>query len=131
MQKYLIIGAALIAALYIMLSEAKPSLKPSATKVVDSASAVSMVDGKQVIAIAVNKGYSPNRIEARAGVPTVLSFQTQNTFDCSTALIIPSLNVRKQLKPTEKFDVPLELKTGDVLRGSCSMGMYDFSISFK
>jgi plastocyanin domain-containing protein len=59
---------------------------------------VSIVDGKQVIEILARGGYSPRKTVAKAGVPTILRVKTQNTYDCSSALVIPALNYRKFLE---------------------------------
>ncbi|MEI6649845.1 MAG: cupredoxin domain-containing protein [Candidatus Moraniibacteriota bacterium] len=89
-------------------------------------------DGKQIIEIAVKGGYSPKSITATAGMPTVLRFVTDNTFDCSSSLSIPAINYRKNLPRTGTTDVDVPAQTaGTTLRGSCSMGMYSFTVNFE
>ena len=58
---------------------------------------VSMQDGKQVITIDAKGGYSPKITNAKAGVPTIIKLNTQGTFDCSSAISIPSLGYRNNL----------------------------------
>ena len=41
---------------------------------------VSVVDGKQVIEIRAKGGYQPRRSIAKAGIPTVIRFNTNGTF---------------------------------------------------
>ena len=91
-----------------------------------------MVDGKQIITINAKGGYSPKLTTAKAVMPTVINMKTQGTFDCSSALTIPSLGISKNLPPTGEtlIDVPPQ-NAGTTLQGHCSMGMYNFAINFN
>ncbi|MEK7628984.1 MAG: cupredoxin domain-containing protein [Patescibacteria group bacterium] len=91
-----------------------------------------VVDGKQVIEIKAKGGYTPREILAKADMPTVIKVKTQGTFDCSSALVIPSLNYRSNLSPSgvTEIEVPPQ-KIGAVINGTCAMGMYGFSIKFN
>jgi len=93
---------------------------------------VSIVDGKQIITINAKGGYAPQITTAKADVPTIIKMDTRGTFDCSSALVIPSLNYRKSLPPSGEtlIDVPPQ-KAGTKLQGLCAMGMYNFSINFN
>jgi plastocyanin domain-containing protein len=95
-------------------------------------SAVSESNGTQYIDITAKGGYTPNSITAKANTKTVLRVKTSSTFDCSSALVIPSLNYRNNLPPTAitEIDVPPQ-EANSVLRGSCAMGMYRFAINFN
>src|ERR1035437_5756964 len=55
---------------------------------------VTMENGKQIIAINVKGGYSPRVSTAKAGIPTILRFKTNGSFDCSSSLYLPSINYR-------------------------------------
>ena len=93
---------------------------------------VSVVDGKQIITINAKGGYSPKVTTAKAGMPTVIKMDTQGTFDCSSALTIPSLGYRNNLPPSGEtaIDVPPQ-KAGTTMRGLCAMGMYNFAVNFN
>ncbi|OHA59847.1 MAG: hypothetical protein A2589_03365 [Candidatus Vogelbacteria bacterium RIFOXYD1_FULL_46_19] len=93
---------------------------------------VTVVDGQQVIDLAAKGGYTPQVTEAAAGLPTVIKMSTAGTFDCSSALVIPSINYRANLPATgvTKIVIPPQV-AGSQLQGSCSMGMYGFTINFK
>lgn len=93
---------------------------------------VSVVDGKQIITINAKGNYSPKATTAKAGMPTVIKMNTQGTFDCTSALTIPSLGYRKNLPPSGEtlIDVPQQ-KSGSTIRGVCAMGMYNFSVNFN
>lgn len=97
-----------------------------------AANNVSILDGKQIIAISAKGGYWPKITSAKAGLPTVIKMDTQGTFDCSSALIIPSLSYRKYLPPSGEtlIDIPPQ-KSGATIRGLCAMGMYNFTINFN
>jgi Cu+-exporting ATPase len=89
-------------------------------------------DGQQRIDITVRGGYEPSNIVAKAGVPTVLRMRTRGTYDCSSALVIPALNVQQLLPADGETDIviPAEKAIG-TLQGMCSMGMYRFAIRFE
>ncbi len=92
---------------------------------------VSIVDGKQIVEVSVQGGYRPRKSIAKAGVPTVLRFVTNNTYDCSSSVRIPSMGYSAFLPSTGKTDVDLGVQQAGVLRGSCGMGMYTFEIDFQ
>ena len=92
---------------------------------------VSIVDGKQIIEIKVKGGYQPSKSFAKAGIPTILRFTTNGTFDCSASIRIQSLNIYKNLPQTGTTDVDLGTTTSGTMNGTCGMGMYPFQIEFK
>ena len=92
---------------------------------------VSIVDGKQIIIIDVKGGYNPEKSVAKAGIPTVIRFVTRGTFDCSSFIRIPSLNVSQALPQTGSTDVSVGSQQAGVLNGTCGMGMYRFNVEFK
>ncbi len=92
---------------------------------------VTVVDGKQIIEIDVKGGYSPRITTAKADIPTVIKMKTSGTFDCSSALTIPSLSYRTNLPQSgvTEIEVPAQ-KVGSNLQGICAMGMYNFAVNF-
>jgi Cu+-exporting ATPase len=93
---------------------------------------VAVVDGVQIIDIAAKGGYSPRVTEAQANVPSILRVNTKGTFDCSSALVIPSLGYRKNLPPSDVTDIELPpQEAGTSLQGLCAMGMYSFTVNFN
>ena len=88
-------------------------------------------DGSQLITIMARGGYSPRQVTAKAGVETTLRMKTNGTYDCSSSLVIPSLNYETFLPPTGERDIQISAsKANGTLDGLCSMGMYSFRISF-
>ena len=82
-------------------------------------------------------GYSPRKIEAKAGVPTILIMTSEGAFGCERAFNIVDANAKKVLlseilpeNGQTKFDLGTQAK-GTVLYGVCSMGMYYFQMSFS
>lgn len=85
-----------------------------------------------MIDLTAKGGYSPNYIEAKAGIPTELHVTTQGTFDCSASLVITSLGYENILEPTGVETIAIAAnKAKGTLEGTCGMGMYDFEIAFK
>ncbi len=92
---------------------------------------ISVIDGKQIIDLTAKGGYSPGKSIAKAGIPTILRFTTNGTFDCSSSIRIPSMNVSKNLALAGITDIDLGSPKVGILRGSCGMGMYPFEIDFQ
>ena len=72
-------------------------------------------------------GYSPSTLRVKQDVPVRWVITSESSFSCASSLVVPSLNIKKNLKkgeniieftPTEKGTIPF----------SCSMGMYRGSI---
>ncbi|EKD99657.1 MAG: hypothetical protein ACD_22C00215G0003 [uncultured bacterium] len=94
-------------------------------------SAVSEINGIQYIELTAKGGYFPNSITAKANISTVLRVKTTQTFDCSSALVIPSLDYRKNLPPNGTTEIEIPAQPIDAtIQGMCSMGMYRFKIKF-
>jgi plastocyanin domain-containing protein len=89
---------------------------------------VTRVDGKQIIEIRAKGGYLPRVTTAQAGIPTTLRINTSGTFDCSSAIRIPSLKVSKNLPASGVTDIDLGTLAPGKIAGNCSMGMYPFEI---
>ena len=99
---------------------------------VSTAGGSGVENGRQIIDIAAKGGYTPNVIEAQAGIPTDLRVFTNGTYDCSSSIVIPSLGYQEMLQATgtETISLTAEQAQG-TLEGMCSMGMYRFEIAFK
>lgn len=92
---------------------------------------VSIVDGKQIVEIRAKGNYSPRKSVAKAGIPTILRFNTEGTFDCTSVMRIPSMNITKNLPPSGSTDIDLGSPAVATLQGTCGMGMYPFEIEFQ
>lgn len=92
---------------------------------------VSIVDGVQIVEITAKGGYQPRRSIAKSGVPTIIRFDTNSTFDCSSSVRIPSMDISKSLPISGTTDINLENPNSGILQGTCGMGMYLFEIDFQ
>lgn len=92
---------------------------------------VSIVDGQQIITLSAKGGYLPGVSVAKAGIPTILRVETKGTFDCSSAIRIPSLKVAKNLPATGSTDLALGSLESGTIQGNCGMGMYPFQINVE
>ena len=92
---------------------------------------VTVEDGKQVITLMAKNGFAPRKSIAKADIPTVLRLDTNGTFDCSSVVRLPSLNITQNLPPSGVTDVNLGSQVAGVIYGTCGMGMYPFEIDFQ
>jgi plastocyanin domain-containing protein len=125
-----IISIGLVAAAVI----ASPNIavnRDSGTPISAGRQNVVMEEGVQIIEIDAKGGYLPRKSVAQAGIPTVLRFNTVNTFDCSAAVRIPSLDISKTLPQTGSTDIDIGTPEAGPFKGSCGMGMYPFEIEFE
>lgn len=85
----------------------------------------------QIVEITAKGGYSPRVTRAKSGIPTMIKFITHGTFDCSSAVTIPSIGFSTNLPPGGEASVNIPAQSsGSSLKGSCSMGMYHFEVQF-
>lgn len=92
---------------------------------------VSIIDGKQIVDIRAKGGYQPRKSIAKAGIPTIVKFNTNGTFDCSSSVRIPSLDIDKVLPQSGETEIDIGINKVGILQGTCGMGMYPFEIEFK
>lgn len=102
-----------------------------ATPQIANANNVSIVDGTQIIEISAKGGYQPRKSIAKAGIPTIIRFDTKGTFDCSSSVRIPSMNISKSLPQTGSTDIDIGTQQVATLQGTCGMGMYPFEVEFQ
>ncbi|MBP6889084.1 MAG: cupredoxin domain-containing protein [Candidatus Moranbacteria bacterium] len=88
-------------------------------------------DGKQYIEIRAKGGYLPRVSVAKAEMPTILRFRTESTFDCSSQVLIPSLNISQVLSSSGVTETNLGVLKPGTIQGLCSMGMYSFEIQVE
>jgi plastocyanin domain-containing protein len=130
MKKIILPLVAIIIIIFIVVIFNKPKEQPPLAT--QTTSNVTINYDTQTVVITAKGGYSPRNTSARANTPTTLKIQTNSTFDCSSALVIPSLNYRKNLPPSGEttIEIPPQ-KSGTTIRGLCSMGMFSFNLKFN
>lgn len=79
----------------------------------------------------IDRGYAPDVLYAKAGVPVTLTLVTQNSYGCARAFTIPRLGVREILPETGRVVVQLPPQGPGSLQFACSMGMYGGQIQFQ
>ena len=134
MFKILGIFAGIIVVLYgitFLVQEKAKEVPVADTSQASMVNPVEVVDGKQIIQIKAKGGYSPMKVTAQAGMPTTLRVTTKGTFDCSSAIRVPSMNISEALPPTGETDIDLGTPKSGKLAGTCGMGMYPFEIDFQ
>ena len=77
----------------------------------------------------LNNGYKSDVTTLKAGVPVRLKMITSNTYSCSRAFTIPSLNISKILPATGEETIEFTPSKPGRLAYSCSMGMYTGSFN--
>jgi plastocyanin domain-containing protein len=93
---------------------------------------VEIKDGVQYVTINAKGGYFPKVSTAKAGIPTKLIIKTDDTFDCSAALVVRSVGFQNILPQTGETEIDLGIpKAGEPLEGVCGMGMYSFKVNFE
>lgn len=124
-----LLAGAIISGIVFLLSGGSGEAEVSGQ---DNTVNVSIVDGKQIVEITAKGLYSPKKTVAKANMPTIIKIKTDGTFDCTKSLNFPSLGLRKSLPPTGETLVELpEQKSGSVVKGVCTMGMYSFAVNFN
>jgi plastocyanin domain-containing protein len=89
-------------------------------------------DNLQTISIeANNAGYLPSTTFAQADINTVLIVDSIATYGCAQTLTIPKLGIQKVLPSNGKLEIEIPPQDKDTkLQGSCTSGIYTFTISF-
>ncbi len=122
-----IIVAILLIGGAFMLTKGDSVTQPDAQDVVNN---VRVVDGTQIVTINAKGGYQPQKSTAKAGISTIIRFDTSGTFDCSSSVRIPSMGISEMLPQTGSTDIAIGAQQVATLQGTCGMGMYPFEIEF-
>lgn len=104
------------------VSPAQQSLKNDAPNMSVSSSASR--SGVQVVRLTQDGyGYHPQTITVERGRPVKMVVMSTNPYSCASSLIIPKMNVQKNLQSGENIIEFTPMETGTI-PFSCSMGMY-------
>lgn len=96
-------------------------------------SGVEIKNNIQVVTMAeTNRGYAPNKFTILKDVPVRWIIDARAPYSCASALIVPALNIKRQLKSGENIIEFTPTKIGTI-PFSCSMGMYtgSFTVTAK
>jgi plastocyanin domain-containing protein len=92
---------------------------------------IEIKDGIQYITVNAKGGYYPRITTAKAGIPTKLIMKTDGTYDCSSSLILRSIDYQKILPKTGEEIIDLGTPESGPFQGMCGMGMYNFVVNFE
>ncbi len=92
---------------------------------------IEIKDGIQYVTIDAKGGYLPRVSTAKAGIPTKLIVKTNGTYDCSSSLSIRAIDYQKILPQTGEEVIDIGIQKVGPFQGTCSMGMYSFTINFE
>lgn len=81
-------------------------------------------DGRQVVDVVVDRGYHPDAIVARAGVPLRLIFRRDDDDACSERVVFSSPHLDRRLAATGPTTIDLPAQPPGEVRFTCGMGRY-------
>ena len=81
-------------------------------------------DGTQEVAIVVDRGYDPCRIELVAGVPATLHFERRGDDPCTELLVSELWPNAHRLTPNASTDIRFTPERIGHFTFTCGMGMY-------
>lgn len=81
-------------------------------------------DGKQEVTVLVERGFRPDLITARAGVPLRLKFFRNEAAACSEWVIIEGVGIERHLPEGKITEVEFTPTRPAELLFTCRMGMY-------
>lgn len=80
--------------------------------------------GWQVVDVVVDRGYHPDAIVARAGIPLRLVFRREDDDTCSERIIFSAPHLDRRLAATGATTIELPAQTPGEVRFTCGMGRY-------
>jgi cobalt-zinc-cadmium efflux system membrane fusion protein len=81
-------------------------------------------DAGQTTRITVGeRGYEPSRVTLHPGLPTHLTFIRTTDKTCGTAVVFPSLNIRRELPLNQPVDIELTTPKTGAIEFACGMNM--------
>ena len=81
-------------------------------------------DGRQVVDVVVDRGYHPDAIIARAGLPLRLVFRRDDDDACSERVVFSSPHLDRRLAATGPTTIDLPAQPPGEVRFTCGMGRY-------
>jgi membrane fusion protein, heavy metal efflux system len=70
-----------------------------------------------------DQGYEPSRVNVRAGTPVRLTFVRTSDKTCGTAVVFPSLNIRRELPLNQPVDIEFTPDEGREIQFVCGVNM--------
>lgn len=86
--------------------------------------------GRQVVDVTVRRGYQPDSIRARAGVPLRIVFRREDDDACSERVVFSTARLDRRLSATGATTIDLPAQPPGEIRFTCGMGRYRGHIEF-
>lgn len=80
--------------------------------------------GQQVVDVTVHRGYQPDSIRARAGVPLRVVFRREDEDACSERVVFSSPHLDRRLSAIGATTIDLPAQPPGEIRFTCGMGRY-------
>jgi plastocyanin domain-containing protein len=77
------------------------------------------------------QGFEPARATLRAGAPVRLTFTRTTDKTCATAVVLPSLNVRRDLPLNQPVDIRFTPAKSGEIQFVCGMNMFSETIVIR
>jgi len=81
-------------------------------------------DGHQVVDVVIDRGYHPDAIVARAGLPLRLVFRRHDADVCTERVVFSSPHIDRRLAATSPTTIELPAQPPGEVRFTCGMGRY-------
>lgn len=132
MLKFFLLMASILFGLGIVWVLVNENAKDTTQNINSLTNALVQEENVQRIEILARGGYTPNQINAVANKETILNIVTKGTYDCSSSIVIPTLNYRNNLPPTGSTQVRISAaQATNSIEILCGMGMYSATIHFE
>lgn len=119
-----ILAVSFVFAVLVACSESQTTARTPAAPVAPAATAIARPDASGVVKIeATREGFTPSRIEAKAGRPVKLIFTRTEKKTCMAEAVFPDLDIRKELPLNEPVEVTVTPEAGKEIVFQCPMGM--------
>lgn len=79
---------------------------------------------QQAIITVTNNGYSPQKLQVKAGIPVDLTLVTENVYSCASSFVLPAFGIQARLGPTDRQTFRFTPQEKGKFTYTCSMGMY-------
>jgi hypothetical protein len=86
--------------------------------------------GHQIVEVTVRRGYQPDSIRARAGVPLRIVFRREDDDACSERVVFSTPRLDRRLSATGATTIDLPAQPPGEIRFTCGMGRYRGHIAF-
>ena len=80
--------------------------------------------GVQRATVVIDGGYQPGTIDVRAGRPVQLTFLLKEQAGCGSVVQIPSMKLKRALKPGQRTVITFTPKKAGTIAFTCGMNMY-------